>query len=191
MQEIVPQISRPPYIKKKGYCVNPVVRFGIPKEADSRNNPNVIGTVAWEQYWNEQLYYIHHGYQTGGLWVPGRYYYYMNFALMNTIRGTINPDATDLHLELAYHIEYCKANGYNLMMPKGRRRGISEATHPMTTDYGYRFSIISPGVVGKHQGAIVAGDADPIKDYIDKWEFLDSNVPPEFYIGKLDRKSVV
>ena len=131
-------IVRPPYVKGKGYCVNPVVVKGVPKEADSKNYPNVIGTVAWEQYWTEQLYYIHNGYQTGGLWVPGRYYYYMNYTVMNTVeRGPINPDNTDLHLELAYLIDYCKANGKNLMIPKGRRRGISEASHPMIIDYSY------------------------------------------------------
>ena len=188
MQLIVPVILRPPYIKKKGYCVNPVVKFGIPKEADSLLNPNVVGTVAWEQYWNEQLYYIHNGYQTGGLFVPGRYYYYMNFTKMNSIeRGVITPDATDLHLELAYHIEYCKTHGYNLMMPKARRKGISEAAHPMITDYGYRFSIKSPGVVGKYQGGIVAGDSKPIDDYIDKWKFLNASIVPELYTGRLTK----
>lgn len=188
IQEIKPLILRPPYIKKKGYCVNPVVKFGIPKEADSLLNPKVIGTIAYEQYWNEQLYYIHNGFQTGGLWVPGRYYYYMNFAKMNTIdRGVITPDATDLHLELALHIEYCKKHGYNLMIPKGRRKGISEATHPMVTDYGYRFSIKSPGVIGKYQGAVVAGDSKPIDDYIAKWKFLNAKIVPEFYTGRLTK----
>lgn len=188
IEEIKALIPRAPYIKKKGYVPNPVVKFGIPKEADSRFYPNVIGTAAWENYWNEQLYYIHNGYQTGGLWLPGRYYYYMNFAQMNTIdRGVITPDATDLHLELALHIEYCKTHGYNLMIPKGRRKGISEATHPMVTDYGYRFSIKSPGVIGKYQGAVVAGDSKPIDDYIDKWKFLDASIVPEFYTGRLTK----
>ena len=67
-------ILRPPYYKGKGYCTNPIVINGIPKEADSRRDKKVIGTVAWEKFWEEQLHYIHNGYQTGGLWIPGRYY---------------------------------------------------------------------------------------------------------------------
>ncbi len=173
-------IQRPPYIKGKGYCVNPVAIFGIPKYADSKNYPNVIGTVAWEQYWREQLYYIKNGYQTGGLFVPGRYYWYMNFLIMNTLeRGAIIPDNTDLHLEFAYLIEYCKKNGYNLMIPKGRRRGISEASHSMIIDYDYRFSS------DKWQGGVAAGHSVPINDFITKWKFGETQLPNELFIGKL------
>ena len=172
--------NRAPYIKSKGYCPNPIVVHGIPKEADGRNYPNVIGTSAWEQFWSEQIYYIINGYQTGGLWVPGRYYYYMNFNTMNTIeRGAINPDNTDLHLELAYYIDYCKKNGKHLMIPKGRRRGISEASHSMIIDYGYRFS------PSKWQGGVAAGHSKPIEDFITKWKFAESQLPPELFIGKL------
>jgi hypothetical protein len=171
-----------PYIKGKGYCVNPVVVRGIPKEADSRNYPNVIGTPAWEQWWEEQLYYIKNGYQTGGLWIPGRYYYYMNYIVMNTIeRGAINPDNTDLHLEIAYFIEHCKVNGKHGMMPKGRRRGVSEAFHPMGIDHGYRFS------ADKWQGAVVAGHSAPINDFMTKWAYAQSQLPPELFVGTLTR----
>lgn len=177
-------IPRPPYIKGKNYLVNKLVVNGIPKEADSRNYPRVIGTVAWEQFWSEELYKIRNGVQTGGLWVPGRYYYYMNYTVMNTIeRGAINPDNTDLHLELAYYIDYCKKNGNNLMIPKGRRRGISEASHPMIIDYGYRFS------EEKWQGGVAAGHSVPINDFITKWRFAETQLPPEFYIGKLSKGS--
>lgn len=173
-------IPRPKYIKGKGYCPNPIVVYGIPPEADSKNYPNVWGTSAWEQFWIEQLYYIHNGYQTGGLWIPGRYYYYMNFTVMNDPDlGAINPDNTDLHLELAYFIDYCKKNGKNLMIPKGRRRGISEASHPMIIDYGYRFS------PDKWQGGVAAGHSLPINDFITKWQFAETNLPAELYIGTL------
>lgn len=174
-------ILRPPYYKKKGYCPNPIVKFGIPKEADSVNFPRVLGTVAHEQFWYEELYRIKNGYQIGGLWIPGRYYYYMNYTTMSTIKGIINPDPTDLHLELAYLIEYCKLNGKNLMIPKGRRRGISEATHPMVIDYGARFS------VDKYQAGVAAGHSKPINDFITKWKFADAHLPPELYYGRLTK----
>lgn len=172
-------IPRPPYIKSKGYVPNPVVKFGIPKEADSRNNPHVVGTPVWEEYWSEQLYYIHNGYNTGGMWLPGRYYYYMNFIQMNTINGVMTPDATDTHLELAYLIDYCKANGKNLLMPKRRRIGASEAAHPMIIGYGYNFS------VDKYQGGVAAGHSKPIEDFMTKFDFSQTNLPPEFFTGTL------
>jgi len=181
-------IRRPPYIKGRGYLVNPVVVKGIPKEADSRLNPNVIGTVAWEQYWTEQLYYIHNGYQTGGLWVPGRYYYYMNYTVMNDIEiGAFNPDNTDLHLEYAMLIDYCKKNGANLMAPKARRRGLSEASHSMVVDYDYRFS------EEKRQLGVAAGHSVPIDDFITKWKYAETQLPPELYIGKtkVNQKEVI
>jgi len=174
-------ILRPPYIKGKGYCPNPVVKYGIPKEADGKNYPKVVGTPVWEEYWNEQLYYIINGYNTGGMWLPGRYYYYMNFTVMNTVTGVINPDPTDVHLELAYLIDYCKANGKNLMMPKRRRIGVSEASHPMIIDYGYRFS------VDKYQGGVAAGHSKPIDDFMTKWKFAETQLPPEFFLGKLSK----
>ena len=68
------QILRPPYLKKKGFNPMPVVRGGIPKEADSKLNPRCVGTPAWESFWKDQIYCILNGYQTGGWLLPGRYY---------------------------------------------------------------------------------------------------------------------
>nr|WP_298660272.1 hypothetical protein [uncultured Flavobacterium sp.] len=139
-------IPRPPYIKPKGFLhqLIPVVQYGIPKEADSKRDKNVVGTAAHSQYWENELYKIKNGITVsdgngGKMWIPGRFYYYMNYKVMSTINGVIRPDMVDLHLELAYMIEWCLANGVNLLIPKGRRKGISEAAHTMLCDYGVRF----------------------------------------------------
>lgn len=171
-------ILRPPYYKGKGYCTNPIVVNGIPKEADSRRDKKVIGTVAWEKFWEEQLYYIHNGYQTGGLWIPGRYYYYMNYSVISTVKGNINPDNDDLHLELAYLIDYCKLNGKNLMIPKARRKGISEATHKMVIDYGWRF-------LYSYKAGVASGKKDFVDDFLAKLRYGWMNLPPELYTNPL------
>lgn len=167
-----------PFVKQKGFSPMPVVRGGIPKYADSRLNKKVIGTAAWEEYWNEQLHYCHNGFQTGGLYLPGRFYYYLNFNSMATGDGIITPDFVDLHLELAYLIEYCKATGKNIICAKKRRAGISEATHKMVVDYGWRF-------FHGYQAGVAAGQDIYAQDFMKKWRSSDSLIVPEFRTKKL------
>lgn len=174
-------INRPPYIKGKGFLdkLMPIPRKGVPKEADSRLDKKVIGTAVWQSFWEEEIYKIHNGVNCPGIgWVPGRFYYYMNYKMMSTIRGVITPDMVDLHLELAYLIEYAKDNKHNLLCPKGRRKGISEAAHTMVLDYGWRFK-------EGYKGGVAAGKKVYVDDFISKWRFADSNLPPELSIKKL------
>jgi len=175
------QVPRAPYIKGKGFLdkLIPIVRKGIPREADSRLDKRVIGTSVWQSFWEEEIYKIKNGVICPGIgWVPGRFYYYMNYKQMGTIRGVITPDMIDLHLELAYIIEFCKSNKHNLLCPKGRRKGISEAAHTMIIDYGWRFSY-------GYKGGVAAGNKTYVEDFIAKWRFGDSNLPPEFSTKKL------
>ncbi|MFA7287644.1 MAG: hypothetical protein WC055_02075 [Melioribacteraceae bacterium] len=166
---------RPPYIKGKGFCPNPIVIFGIPKYADSLYDKKVIGTPEYIAFWEEELRRIHNGYQTGGWWIPGRYYYYLNYSVMQDVKGgSINPDIDDLHMELAYLIEYCKTYGKNLMIPKARRKGISEATHKMVIDYGWRFTY-------DYKAGIASGKKDFIDDFVKKLRYGWMYLPPEFY----------
>jgi len=167
-----------PYIKSKNFRPFPVVDNGIPKYADSRQNPKVKGTLDWQKYWEEQLYYIHNGYETGGMWIPGRYYYYGNFRTFNTVLGPISPQMVDLHLELAYIIEYIKANGKNFVGPKGRRLGLSEAGQTMIVDYGWRFI---PG----YNAGVAAGQQLYIDDFMQKWSDSNAMTVPEFKIKTL------
>lgn len=164
--------------KGKGFCAAPVVKFGIPKFADSRLNPKVIGTPAHDEWWTDQLYRIKHGYRSGGIDMPGRFYFYQNFVKMATINGIINPDYVDLHLELALLIEYAKANGKNILCAKKRRAGISEATQSMVMDYGFRFS-------DGYQCGIAAGQEIYAQDLMKKWRSMDSLMVPELRIKKL------
>lgn len=165
-------ILRPPYYKGKNCCLNPVARYGIPKYADSRLNPKVKGTPDFEKYWEEQLYYIHNGYQSGGIYITGRFYYYLNFNFMSTINGIITPDVVDLHLELSLLYEYAKSKGKNIIVGKARRKGISEFTHKAVIDYGYRFKY-------GYNAGIAAGLKDYALDFMTKWSNGDSLMPLE------------
>jgi len=173
-----PIVLRAPYFKGKGFEPAPVIKYGIPKYADSIRDKRVIGTPAWEEYWTEELRRCIHGYQTGGVFIPGRFYFYINYKRMSTIKGVITPDMIDLHLELAYLIEYAKSVGKDIVCAKGRRKGISEAASTMVIDYGWRFF---PG----YKGGVAAGNKTYVDDFLSKWRFADSGMPPEFSVKKL------
>lgn len=173
----IPQL---PIIKPKGFdnALRKSVIDGIPNYADSRRFPNVIGTLEWQRYWEGELYKIKNGIEIKGIWIPGRFYYYMNYKQMSTIKGVVTPDMIDLHLELAYYIEYCRANGQNLICAKGRRKGISEAASTMIVDYGWRFT-------EGYKAGVAAGNKTYVDDFLAKWRFADSRLPPELSTKKL------
>lgn len=167
-----------PYVKSKGFNPAPLVTNGIPDYADGAKNPKVIGTPEYETFWTEQLYRCINGYNTGGIFIPGRFYYYMNFNNMNTVHGIITPDFCDMHLELCYIIEWCKANGKNLIIGKKRRAGISEFTQKAVIDYGYRFS-------ESYQAGIAAGQKKYAEDFMTKWEDSEALLQNEFRVNSL------
>jgi len=138
----------------------------------------VIGTVDWQKFWEEQLYYILNGYETGGIKIPGRYYYYMNFRTFGTVMGLIRPQMVDMHLELAYIIDYVKENGKNFICPKGRRLGLSEAGQTMIVDYGYRF-------MHGYKAGIAAGLKEYVDDFMQKWDNANASIVPEFKVKTL------
>ena len=167
-----------PYVKGKNFLPNPLVVNGIPDYADGAKNTKVIGTTEYETFWAEQLYRCINGYQTGGIFIPGRFYYYMNFNNMNTVHGIITPDFCDMHLELCYIIEWCKANGKNLIIGKKRRAGISEFTQKAVIDHGYRFS-------ESYQAGIAAGQKKYAEDFMTKWEDSEALLQSEFRVNSL------
>lgn len=171
-------IPQPPYIKGKGFCPNPLVVDGIPDYADAAKNPKVEGTPEYETFWNEQIYRCINGYQTGGIFIPGRFYYYMNFNNMSTVHGVITPDFCDMHLQLCYIIEWCKANGKNLIIGKKRRAGISEFTQKSVIDYGFRFN-------ESYQAGIAAGQKKYAEDFMTKWEDSEALLQPELRVNTL------
>jgi hypothetical protein len=173
------QLLKSPMFKGKGFNPSPIARGGIPPEADSRLNPRVVGTPEWESFWNDQIFCITHGIHTGNLFIPGRYYYYLNYNSMAAAGQVILPDMVDIHLELTYVVEHCIANGKHLICGKKRRVGASEYFKFAKLDYDFRFRN------GGYQAGIAAGQDLYIQDLMRKWRHSDSQLPPELRVKKL------
>jgi hypothetical protein len=172
-------IIKGPLVKEKVFCPNPVVVYGIPAYADSENFPQVEGTPAHQQWWEEQLHYCLHGYKTGGIWIPGRLYKFLNFDKIETIKGGSQyPEYFDYQLEYAYLIERAKHENKNIIVPKARRKAVSTMTVGMIIDYGYRF-------IDGYKGGVGGGKKEFTDDFMDKWSVLDSLMVAEFKTKKL------
>lgn len=168
-------------VKSRKYCPNPIVKRGVPAYADAIANPKVVNTLAYHQYWEEQLYFIKNGYQAGGLFIPGRYYYYLNFNPAQTAKGVGPMEIHDYQLDFAMWVDHLKKSGTkvrNGYIPKARRKALSVMTVGMIIDYEWRFS-------ESYHAAVVAGLQEYADDFIDKWRYLDMHMIKEFRIPKL------
>jgi hypothetical protein len=136
-----------PIRKGKGFCPNPVAANGIPWFADSENNTDAVGTKVYDDYWNEQYDRCINGFETGGIFIPGRYYYYLNFMTLNGLFGVQFPWITDLDLEYFMTVEWIKTHKKaGLISIKARRKGLSEkfqgiANHGVRFIEGYKAGI--------------------------------------------------
>lgn len=156
---------------------NPIARYGIPPEADSITNPRCIGTYAHEQFWNEQIDRCINGYMTGGIFIPGRYYYYLNFCMIGTLeRGYHYPEFIDVDLEFFNFIEDIKRAKRGGIFLKGRRRGISEKIAKGIFDHGMRFSMTM------YKCGICAGLEVYSLGFHSKTNENNANLPPELRI---------
>lgn len=161
-----------PFLKPRGFCPNPIATYGIPSYADSILSKKVIGTPAWKSWWEEQLHYIINGYVTAGIYIPGRYYYYLNFCKTSSVAGdTFYPDYVDFQYEFFLLVEEAKKQGKNIIAPKGRRKGVSVMATSII-DYGYRF-------LHNYHGGIAAGKKEYAEDFLEKWIYLNSLMVPE------------
>jgi len=177
---LIIQIEGKNQVKKKGFCPNPVAQYGIPEYADSDSFPDVKGTNDWRDWWEEQIQYCIGGYQTGGTWISGRYYYYLNFAYMNTVgRGFHHPDFVDTDMDFFLLTEYCKKNNKGLISIKARRRGLSFKANKGIIEYGSKF------LGEKYMGGICAGLKSYADDFFDKLTDTEAVTAPELQLNVL------
>jgi hypothetical protein len=167
-----------PIIKKKGFDPAPVAGR-IPIYADGVTNPKVVGTSAYKEFWDEQIDRCLNGYITGGMDIPGRYYYFLNFQLLNGVKGQMYPMFVDLDYEIYKLQEYVKKNNKTgMIMPKARRKGLSEFGQT-TLGYGLRFT-------KAYKGAIAAGLEKYQKELKRKFENAQSNMYSAFKLNVLE-----
>ncbi len=168
-------------IKSKNYCPNPIAKFGIPSYADAIANPKVKNTPAYNSWWEEQISYILNGYETGGIKIPGRYYKFVNFDTIRGVAGdSMRAELHDFQLDYAYFIEQAKAEHFNIMVPKARRKTVTTMNVCMNIDYGYRFEI-------GYKAGIIAGQQKFADTFVQEWMYTDSKQPAEFRIKQLSK----
>lgn len=138
-----------PLIKLKGFDPSPVAGK-IPIWADSRSNPDIIDSPNYIEFWEEQYDRCINGYRTGGLDIPGRYYFYLNFVIINGLFGPQYPWYVDLDYEYFMLVEEVKIDqATGIISIKARRKGLSEKAQSIL-GHGIRF-------IEGYRGAITAG----------------------------------
>ena len=165
-----------PIIKKKGFLPNPIARFGVPKEFDGRIDSNVMKSEAHRMYWDEQFNYCINGYETGGLRIPGMYYYYLNFCYISTIlRGNHHPEFVDIDYEFFCLVEEALKEKHGIILLKKRRAGVSEKLKGII-GHGLRFSRYG------YKAGIVSGRDTYSELLFSKVKQHNSDVRPELYL---------
>lgn len=138
-----------PIIKHGGFDPSPVAGK-IPLWADSQINPRLVDTQAFKDFWDEQFDRCINGYETKGIHIPGRYYYYLNFQVLQGLRGPTYPMYVDLDLEYFRLLDDVKKKQKKgIISVKARRKGLSEKAQTIL-GHGIRF-------IEGYRGAICAG----------------------------------
>lgn len=128
-----------PIVKGIGFNPSPVAG-NIPIWADGKTNPKVIGTSRYDDFWLEQIDRCRNGYTTGGIFIPGRYYFYLNFTIIKGLKGPQYPFYVDLDLEFFLLVDYVKEKKKTgIVSIKARRKGLSEKVQGGILNYGVRF----------------------------------------------------
>ena len=172
-----------PVIKKKGFQPAPVAG-NIPLYADSITNPKVIGTKNYEDFWNEQIDRCINGYDTAGVHVSGRYYFYLNFNVLRGLKGLQYPFYIDLDLEYYDLVEYVKINRKTgIISIKARRKGLSEKAK-LILSHGLRFT-------EGYRGAVTAGIETYVTGLRNKFEFAQSSIIQDLRLNTLQNNEKV
>jgi hypothetical protein len=167
-----------PIIKDKFFNPSPVAGK-IPLFADSRTNKNVIGSPLYEEWWEEQIYYLLNGYNTGGIFLPPRYYHFLNYYIIDGVgTGATYPYFVDLHKELFdfEHFEVrCDKSCAGGVMPKGRRKGLSF--------FGTNLIKYGSAFIDRYRAGVCAGLETYVKGFSNKLERCFNNTVPELQMN--------
>ncbi len=90
------------------------------------------GSIDHSNYWNEQIKRCREGWKpSGGTFMPGPYYFYLNFSQIHAFDGKIGrkrmmaPSYRDQDHEYFTEIHNAKEGGYGIIVGKARRKGFS------------------------------------------------------------------
>ena len=155
----------------------------IPFYADVIKNPTCETTQACIDFWDEQFDYCINGYTTAGIFIPGRYYFFLNYRIINGLFGSQYPWFIDMQYENALTIEWVKANKWlGVIEPKARRKGLSEIGVNVL-EHGARF-------ISGYKGGICAGLSNYVEGFKTKMDVASQEIRPELKLSTLtDNKS--
>ena len=159
-------------IKQKGF--NPAPYAGnIPFFANSEINPDCRGGRLHTEFWEEIIYHLQNGFTTGGLWIPGPYFMYLNFKKVAGLYGPVFPNFIDTHHQLAleWHEVKISPDLAGMIIPKARRKGLSFFA-TMEGDYGAR-------IIPQFRMAIAGGLDNYVQGFRKKLVDRFNDVPPE------------
>jgi len=166
-----------PNLKLRGFDPSPIAN-NIPYWADEISNPRCIGTTAYDDFWEEQFDRCINGYETAGVNIPGRYYYYLNLMPLKGLKGGMYPLYVDLDLEYFKLVDYVKEEQkMGIISPKARRKGLSEKGKTILS-HGIRFI---PG----YRGAITAGLETYVTGLRKKFEHGENAIRKEVRLNVL------
>lgn len=132
-----------------------------------------VGTIENKEYWREQKRRCLEGYTVGGVRIPGRYYFFLNFGQMHA-RGydyqtgkeegrkrITFPRFLDHQYYLSREIEKCMKEGLyenddsikrqGLIIAKARRKGITYDVGNSLLSYNYNFLPASKNFIGAYE----------------------------------------
>jgi hypothetical protein len=148
---------------------------------NSDYNPERLrkGTSAYHRFWDEQYDRCLNGYQpTGGSYIPGNYYFYLNFCKIRlydekTNRKTIGPPLyRDQDHEYFVEVNEAKKGGYGIIVLKARRKGFSYMNSDILL-HEWTFYQQSESGMGAQKEHYVS-------DFRDKLLLTYNNIRPEF-----------
>jgi len=168
-----------PIIKKKGFNPNPIAGK-IPFFADGRTNPEAIGKSDYQEFWEEQYDRCINGYQTGGVFLPGRYYWYLNFVPLRGLMGIQYPWYVDFDQEFFTTVDQVKKyKQTGIIVVKARRKGLSEKVQGGVLSYGSRF-------IDGYRGAVTAGLETYVTGLRKKYESSHERFVEEVRLNELE-----
>lgn len=174
-----------PIIKSKGFDPSPIAG-NIPFFADSYSNPKCKGTALYREFWEEQIDRCKNGYTTGGLFIPPKMYYFLNFTIIDGVgSGKIYPDFLDLQYEL-YRLEHEIRNDPSVLgmtIPKARRKGLSFFGNSLL-NHGMRFT-------DSYRAGVAGGHETYVDGFRQKLYRVYNNTVPEFKMNHLKRNDNV
>ena len=139
------------------------------------NSPETSYT--YYEFWKEQNRRCIEGYTVDGLWIPGTYYFYLNFTQIlgkNDITGRKEmrfPRFTDVDLEFFYIVEEARKEKKGVILVKPRRTGFSFKNAALVT-HEYTFYRDAKCHIGSFGEELAA---NTMRMCLDNLNFLDNN----------------